>query len=130
MRTYQVGRGETLHGIAKRLSGAADSGEIAEWLAMLQKANGGMRNGVVPESTILNVPEAFPAAPRVQSSNPAVLHFAQREEAANDLEKMWDENLALQRVNADLRAELRRASLAICFLCGALFVISLWLALR
>jgi LysM domain len=92
-RTHTVKRGETLHGIAKRLSGASNPSEIAGYTRELSRANGDLPAGVVKEGTVLTVPLHFPDRPAVGwengSTQDMALRFQQRTEIANDAERFY-----------------------------------------
>lgn len=93
-RTYTVRRGETLHGICKRLTGDVSPADIVERTYQMARLNGGIQAGALPEGLELKVPESFPLEPRMDHSSAAGQHrvaglmFSHAEELSNSLEKL------------------------------------------
>ncbi len=93
-RTYTVKRGETLHGICKRLTGDVSPNDIAERTYQMARLNQGLQAGLIPEGTVLNVPETFPMEPHMDHYSSAgaqrmdAIRFSHAEELANSIERL------------------------------------------
>ncbi len=96
-RIYTVRRGETLHGICKRLTGDVSPADIAERTYQMGRLNGGIQAGALPEGLELKVPESFPLEPSMDHSSGAGrqrlagIMFSHTEELSNSLEKLREE---------------------------------------
>lgn len=97
-RLHTVRRGETWHGIAKRLSGDTDPGSLLGRLHRLREVNPGVAGGSAPpEGVTLNVPSEWAPMPPVDKS--AAGRERLRSIEFDEIERR-DEIIKAQRANA------------------------------
>lgn len=70
-RTHVVKRGESLHGICKRLTGSASPWDLTEWRDRLIRANNLNDSVPLKEGATLIIPDTFPAKPVIDGDSPA-----------------------------------------------------------
>jgi len=129
-RTHTVKRGETLHGIAKRLSGSSDPSEIAGYTQALARANGNLPAGLVKEGAVLTVPQHFPDRPSVGwehgSSQDMALRFQHKTEIADDAERLFAELMTTHENLSEARSLLRKAAVLLAIYSVALIGYVVW----